>query len=732
MSVLLHQIDKAEKRSAHIDLPALLAQSRGRVPVELNDPAALAQRKQFIRDSAESPEKADRVFERVIAGNEIQDVNYLARGEVAARAVARVAIRTAAGGLSGYGSGFLIAPSLLLTNHHVLPAAATALKSEAHFGYELDVDGHQQPVVAFALAPERFYFSSEPLDFTLVAVAPRSLDARAALSDYGYLPLVAALGKAVAGEWLTIVQHPRGERKQLCVRENKLLKRDDDVLWYSTDTLAGSSGSPVFTNDWFVVALHHAGVPLKDEAGNIQTVMGRAFNADTDDEEDIQWLANEGIRVSRIVDTLRRAMPDNPLLAPVFNATPENSRIGGAAPDAPQPAGLPAGSLAQISIPPAKESPMNYPADSNRSIVVTLGIDSAGGVSVLNSSVPAQEGFRALEGTVPKPTKAPPAFDVPFNDSYADRKGYDPAFLGSKSAHHVLLPQLTPGLAHDATLLVGSSKNYVLNYHNYSLVMHKRRKFAIYTAANVDFGGRFDLARPTDVWRYDPRIPRDAQIGEYYYSKNQFDRGHLTRREDLEYGATRTAALVSAADTCHFSNCTPQHARFNQNKSLWQGIERYLLESSIQHEAFRAQIMTGPILAEDDPVWARYDKVQYPVRFWKVVAAVSATGKLFATAYILDQSAVIAEFGIEAAPVVPFGDYMHFQVKIAEVERLTGLKFQSGMANAPKSLSDVDPLAKLTPRPRRVASRVQEAAMVNVPEGYRPLLSLDDVLVADD
>jgi endonuclease G len=105
---------------------------------------------------------------------------------------------------------------------------------------------------------------------------------------------------------------------------------------------------------------------------------------------------------------------------------------------------------------------------------------------------------------------------------------------------------------------------------------------------------------------------------------------------------------------------------------------------------------------------------------------------LFATAYILDQSDVIAQFGIEAAPIVPFGDYMHFQVKIAEIERLTGLKFQSGTANAPKSLSAVDPMAKLTPRPHRVVSRVQEAALVGVPEGYRPLHGLDDVLIDVD
>jgi len=52
---------------------------------------------------------------------------------------------------------------------------------------------------------------------------------------------------------------------------------------------------------------------------------------------------------------------------------------------------------------------------------------------------------------------------------------------------------------------------HVLHYRNYSLVMHSQRRFAIYTAANVSFGGRYDLSRSTDVWRVDPRIPLDCR-----------------------------------------------------------------------------------------------------------------------------------------------------------------------------------------------------------------------------
>jgi DNA/RNA endonuclease G, NUC1 len=148
----------------------------------------------------------------------------------------------------------------------------------------------------------------------------------------------------------------------------------------------------------------------------------------------------------------------------------------------------------------------------------------------------------------------------------------------------------------------------------------------------------------------------------------------MTRREDLEFGATPKVALASAADTCHWTNCTPQHARFNQNKEIWQGIERYLLEISILEGAFNAQVITGPILDDGDP---EYRKIKYPLQFWKVVAALTAQGSLFATAYLASQEAIIASFGIEVTEV-PFGAYKTYQTKIAEIERLTGLAFMCG------------------------------------------------------
>lgn len=659
---VLERIEKAKGRLQGESARTLVARVEGKVPAELATAEDQVARWSFLQDSLLDDERAQRVFERIIAGNELQDINYFSRGTRAARSVARIAVRDGSGRLRSWGTGFLIAPGVLITNNHVLPDAGMAARSEAQFQFERDIDGQPLEANTFGLEPRRLFFTSPALDFSVVAVAPRALNAEIALDAFGYLPLVGTTGKIAEGEWLTIVQHPNGDPKQVCVRENRYIKKTTDVIWYSTDTVGGSSGSPVFNNDWYVVALHHSGVP-EEKNGRIQTIHGRPFDPRNDQDDDIKWIANEGMRVSRIVETLRQALPGHALLQQVFGATAANARI-------PDPVSGPRVELAS----PEK----------------------------------ATSGARKTA-----------AFDVPFNASYDDRKGFEVAFLGS-GTKRINLPRLSPALEKASAKLVKPAKGNtnVLHYHHQSVVMHTQRRFAIYSAANVSFAGRFEMSRPPDVWRVDPRVAIETQVTNFYYAGNQFDRGHLTRREDLEFGKTPKDALITAADTCHWTNCTPQHKGFNQNRELWQGIERHVLELAIVAGKFKAQVITGPILAPGDPVYAAFPKIQYPVRYWKVVAALTSAGTLFATAYILDQTDVIAELGLKEAVAVPFTAYKTFQVPIAEVEKLTGLTFTSGEGKG-TSLSKVDPLAR--------KKGPQEAAAAGAPDGYLLLDSLTSI-----
>ncbi len=300
-----------------------------------------------------------------------------------------------------------------------------------------------------------------------------------------------------------------------------------------------------------------------------------------------------------------------------------------------------------------------------------------------------------------------------FDSNYDDRDGFDVAFLRPGQLDgRVFLPTLSAKLAAQAAPLLGNGKGNVLAYHHYSVVLHKARCFAIYSAASIDFSGRFVIPRGKDVWRVDPRIAADLQVTGACYANNQFDRGHLTRREDLEYGADEASAIAAANDTCHWTNCTPQAATFNEGKQLWAGLEMHILEQAVEKDRFRAQVITGPVFDASDPPISGFPGLRYPLRYWKVVAAINASDKLFATAYVLDQRSQIAP-ATRAAPEVPFTPYKTFQTTIANIEALTGLSFMCGQGAGRVALELFDPLAKA----RAVG-------------GDLPLASLDDVVVS--
>ena len=232
--------------------------------LEANDPKAVAE--------------AGAVLERIINTPDFVDVRYLEAGSRASHAVGRVDIRDHAGRVIGFGTGSLVTSRLLLTNHHVLPDAETAAASEIEFNFEDGVDGQPLKPVAFPLDPTTFFLADEKLDFALVAVGGSPQE----LAAFGYNPPISAQGKAIAGDFITIVQHPEGQKKQVALRDNRVVDVLDDFLHYEADTQPGSSGSPVFNDQWELVALHHASVPAPDHP-------------------ELGKFVNEGIRVSQLL-----------------------------------------------------------------------------------------------------------------------------------------------------------------------------------------------------------------------------------------------------------------------------------------------------------------------------------------------------------------------------------------------------------------------------------------------
>jgi endonuclease I/V8-like Glu-specific endopeptidase len=265
------------------------------------------------------------VLERVLGKNDLISVNFLEIGLHRARSVGRVVIRDSAGRLEGFGTGFLVSPQLLMTNNHVLESAGGVGASIVEFNFQLGPDGRERQSIAFALNAQRFFRTDRDLDYTLIAVEPRSTTGDQ-LSSFGFIRLIEEEGKATIGECLNIVQHPNGETKQLAFRENALITILDPepFLHYRTDTAPGSSGSPVFSDTWELVALHHSGVPKRDAQGRFLSVDGKVWTPEMG-EQKIDWIANEGARVSRIVKHVKNLnLPDaeRALVKEMFDAEP--------------------------------------------------------------------------------------------------------------------------------------------------------------------------------------------------------------------------------------------------------------------------------------------------------------------------------------------------------------------------------------------------------------------------
>src|SRR4051794_25775956 len=294
-------ISATERRFKQADFsPAVLDKKLGDGPISMTPERRQVRMRQLLAETGDDAVTARIGLERIINGNELDSINYLAKGVIASRSICRIQLKDARANLVGYSTGFMIGPGLMMTNHHVFGKPGDATNSIADFDYELDVNGMEREPVRFGFEPDRLFYTNDKLDFSIVAVAPTSLAGGRQLTDWGWLPLSGEPGKGDPSEYLTIIQHPGGQPKQVCARDNKLLKYVGDFVWYMTDTSAGSSGSPAFNRFWQVLALHHSGVMKKDAQGRTLTKDGRIWDSSMD-EALIDWIANEGVRVSAIV-----------------------------------------------------------------------------------------------------------------------------------------------------------------------------------------------------------------------------------------------------------------------------------------------------------------------------------------------------------------------------------------------------------------------------------------------
>jgi len=243
----------------------------------------------------------DKALERLLGGDDMVLSGWLTQGERAARTVAL--IRTPL----GTATGFLISDWLLLTNHHALGSADEAAASEALFGYAEDENGAIASV-RVRFDPDRCFVTGGggDLDFSIVALEPLR-DGTAPGARFGHVPLIGTVGKILVGQPVNIVQHPGGASRRVAFRNSRLLSVSDERrVEYDGDTAGGSSGAPVFSDQWNLVALHYTSVDATNADGLPIDVNGEPVTPQTP-ERLRHWVANAGVRISYLVSYLRTA-----------------------------------------------------------------------------------------------------------------------------------------------------------------------------------------------------------------------------------------------------------------------------------------------------------------------------------------------------------------------------------------------------------------------------------------
>ena len=158
------------------------------------------------------------------------------------------------------------------------------------------------------LDPDTLFVTNAELDFTFCAVT--------GLDFLGSIALDRNSLNIGPSETVNIIQHPRGRPKEVAIKDNHVIKADSVVVHYVCSTEPGSSGSPVFNNQWEPVALHHASVV--SDGPDARPVGGNDPNSypavvGTLGEPSTRYL-NEGIRISAIALWLETAEANLPPL----------------------------------------------------------------------------------------------------------------------------------------------------------------------------------------------------------------------------------------------------------------------------------------------------------------------------------------------------------------------------------------------------------------------------------
>lgn len=227
-----------------------------------------------LPDPATLPEVVNN--EAIVHQDDMVAFGFLAQGAVAGRSVAKLLVPRFDNGVQRFnaagkpvqlsGTGWLITPDLVVTNHHVVNARTQSetnapdddlARQAAATTVKFDFDSAGTDGTDAEVDKLEAWDPLDQLDFAILRLAaPRT--------DRAPLRLWPRQLTHVDGDYrpVNIIQHPGGNSKSVAFRNNLVTAADATTIRYFTDTLKGSSGSPVFDDAWSVVALHRGSLDV--------------------------------------------------------------------------------------------------------------------------------------------------------------------------------------------------------------------------------------------------------------------------------------------------------------------------------------------------------------------------------------------------------------------------------------------------------------------------------------
>lgn len=161
----------------------------------------------------------------------------------------------------GTGTGFMIAPDLLMTTNFIISTQEEAKQSEYTFNYQLGINREECIAYTTKALPENGFYTNAELQYSVICI-------RELPEFHTHTPLILKDKLINRTDNLVIIHHPGGQVKKILMQNTFVEYADAQVVQYTRTTLPGSAGSPVLNDEFEVIAIHHSGGNLLEPGTN--------------------------------------------------------------------------------------------------------------------------------------------------------------------------------------------------------------------------------------------------------------------------------------------------------------------------------------------------------------------------------------------------------------------------------------------------------------------------------